>query len=93
MLSPTSARAWFKITGDGTRVEQLRKRLSRSPRMIYRLKQFLTEERGQDMVEYSLLLVLIGTVVLIYLTGMGLNLASLLQQIGAKLELMSHSMS
>lgn len=45
------------------------------------------------MVEYSLLLVLIGTVVLIYLTGMGLNVAHLLQQIGTKLESMSNSMS
>jgi Flp pilus assembly pilin Flp len=61
--------------------------------MIQKLKQFLVEERGQDMVEYSLLLVLIGAVVLIYLTGMGLNLANLLQQIGAKLDLMSHSMT
>mgnify|MGYP001374520744 CR=1 FL=1 len=61
--------------------------------MIQKMKQFLTEERGQDMVEYSLLLVLIGTVVLIYLTGMGLNLANLLQQIGAKLDMMSHSMT
>jgi Flp pilus assembly pilin Flp len=61
--------------------------------MIQKLKQFLAEERGQDMVEYSLLLVLIGAVVLIYLTGMGLNLANLLQQIGAKLDMMSHSMT
>ncbi len=61
--------------------------------MADRLKQFLFEERGQDMVEYSLLLVLIGTVVLIYLTGMGLNVAHLLQQIGTKLESMSNSMS
>jgi Flp pilus assembly pilin Flp len=61
--------------------------------MINKLKQFLNEERGQDMVEYSLLLVLIGTIVLIYLTGMGLNLSNLLQQIGAKLELMSQTMS
>jgi Flp pilus assembly pilin Flp len=61
--------------------------------MIKKMKRFLTEERGQDMVEYSLLLVLIGAVVLIYLTGMGLNLANLLQQIGAKLDLMSHSMT
>jgi Flp pilus assembly pilin Flp len=61
--------------------------------MIQKLKQFLTQERGQDMVEYSLLLVLIGAIVLIYLTGMGLNLANLLQQIGAKLDLMSHSMT
>jgi Flp pilus assembly pilin Flp len=61
--------------------------------MVQKLKQFLTQERGQDMVEYSLLLVLIGAIVLIYLTGMGLNLANLLQQIGAKLDLMSHSMT
>ncbi len=61
--------------------------------MIARLKNFLTDERGQDVVEYSLLLVLIGTVVLIYLTGMGLNLTTLLQQIGAKLELVANSSS
>lgn len=61
--------------------------------MISRLKNFLTDERGQDVVEYSLLLVLIGTVVLIYLTGMGLNLTTLLQQIGAKLELVANSSS
>ena len=61
--------------------------------MIARLKNFLTDERGQDVVECSLLLVLIGTVVLIYLTGMGLNLTTLLQQIGAKLELVANSSS
>jgi len=61
--------------------------------MINKLKQFLTEERGQDMVEYSLLLVLIGTIVLIYLTGMGMNLANLLHQIGDRLDLVSRSMS
>ncbi len=62
-------------------------------KMIRKLTQFVNEERGQDLVEYSLLLVLIGTVVLIYLTGMGVNLSSLLQQIAAKLELMSQSVS
>jgi len=61
--------------------------------MINKLKQFLTEDRGQDMVEYSLLLVLIGTIVLIYLTGMGMNLANLLQQIGDRLDFVSRSMS
>ncbi|MCG3159734.1 MAG: hypothetical protein JMDDDDMK_00750 [Acidobacteria bacterium] len=61
--------------------------------MINKLKQFLTEDCGQDMVEYSLLLVLIGTIVLIYLTGMGMNLANLLQQIGDRLDLMSRAMS
>ena len=59
--------------------------------MINKLKQFLTDDQGQDMVEYSLLLILIGTVVLIYLTGMGMNLTSLLQQIGDRIEFVSRS--
>jgi len=61
--------------------------------MAASLKKFLSDESGQDMVEYSLLLVLIGTVVLIYLTGLGLNLAALLQHIGTKLELVSNTTS
>jgi Flp pilus assembly pilin Flp len=60
--------------------------------MIPRLRQFLTDESGQDVVEYSLMLVLIGTLVLIYLTGVGLNVATLLSKIGSKLETMSNSM-
>ncbi len=61
--------------------------------MMTGLKNFLTDEHGQDVVEYSLLLVLIGAVALIYLTGMGLNLASILQHIGAKLELVANTTS
>jgi Flp pilus assembly pilin Flp len=60
--------------------------------MIPRLKHFIAEERGQDMVEYSLMLVLIGAIVLIYLTGLGLNVATLLNKIGTKLETLSNSM-
>jgi len=60
--------------------------------MINKLNQFLTEENGQDVVEYSLLLVLIGTVVLIYLTGMGANIMTFLQHIGDKLDSMRQSM-
>lgn len=56
--------------------------------MINKLTKFLTEEQGQDVVEYSLLLVLIGTVVLIYLTGMGANIITFLQHIGDKLDSM-----
>ena len=59
--------------------------------MITKLKNFLKDESGQDVVEYSLLIVLIGTVALIYLTGLGLNIATLLQNIGAKLELVSNT--
>lgn len=57
--------------------------------MITKLKNLITDESGQDVVEYSLLIVLIGTVALIYLTGLGLNITTLLQNIGAKLELVS----
>jgi Flp pilus assembly pilin Flp len=60
--------------------------------MISRLRQFLTDESGQDVVEYSLMLVLIGTLVLIYLTGVGLNVATIMSKIGTKLETMSNSM-
>jgi Flp pilus assembly pilin Flp len=59
--------------------------------MIVQIKNFLAAEDGQDVVEYSLLLVLIGTVVMIYLTGIGLNISQLLQHIGAKLELVSNA--
>jgi Flp pilus assembly pilin Flp len=57
--------------------------------MITKLKNFIKDETGQDVVEYSLLLVLIGTVAMIYLTGVGLNISALLQNIGAKLDLVS----
>lgn len=57
--------------------------------MITALKNFINDENGQDVVEYSLLLVLIGTVAMIYLTGVGLNISTLLQNIGAKLDLVS----
>ena len=61
--------------------------------MIDRLRQLLTEECGQDMVEYSLMLVLIGAILLIYLTGVGLNVSTILSKIGTKIETMSNSMS
>jgi len=57
--------------------------------MKTKIKKFLTDESGQDMVEYSLMIVLIGTVVMIYLTGVGLNLNSLLQKVSTRLELIS----
>lgn len=54
--------------------------------MISTIKRFLTEETGQDVVEYSLMLVLIGAVVLIFLTGMGFNITGILSNIGNRLE-------
>lgn len=57
------------------------------------LKTFLTDEQGQDIVEYSLVLVLIGTVALIFLSGMGLSITGILSKVGFKLEAVSNSMS
>ena len=59
--------------------------------MANKLKHFLIDESGQDIVEYSLLLLLIGTVVLIYITGMGTSLITLLQQIGDRLDSVTRS--
>lgn len=49
------------------------------------LKRFLTDERGQDAVEYSLLLVLIGAAAVYLLTVMGLSIGSILNKIHARL--------
>lgn len=57
------------------------------------LTTFLTDEQGQDIVEYSLVLVLIGTVALIFLSGMGLSITGILSKVGFKLEAVSNSMS
>jgi Flp pilus assembly pilin Flp len=53
------------------------------------LTQFVVEEEGQDIVEYSLLLVLIGTVILIFLSGIGVSVTSIFSKISNKLERVS----
>lgn len=55
-------------------------------RIVTQSQAFLADERGQDMVEYSLLLLLIGCVALIYLTGIGVNISSLLSKVSTKVE-------
>ncbi len=45
------------------------------------LKQFLKDESGQDIVEYSLLLVLIGAAAVLILTGMGTSITSIFTKI------------
>lgn len=45
------------------------------------IKQFLKDESGQDIVEYSLLLVLIGAVAVVILTGMGASISSIFNKI------------
>lgn len=45
------------------------------------VQMFLGEERGQDLVEYSLLLVLIGALGVLILTTMGGSLSSIFSKI------------
>lgn len=49
------------------------------------MKQFLKDERGQDIVEYSLLLVLIGAAALLILTTMGTSITNIFSKIAGKL--------
>lgn len=49
------------------------------------MKQFLKDESGQDIVEYSLLLVLIGAVAVLILTGMGTSINSIFTKIQTSL--------
>jgi pilus assembly protein Flp/PilA len=50
------------------------------------LRQFLGDERGQDIVEYSLLLVLIGAAAILILTTMGGSISNIFNKINSKLQ-------
>ena len=49
------------------------------------ITQFLKDESGQDVVEYSLLLVLIGTAALFVLSSMGVSIGQIFNKINSKL--------
>ena len=49
------------------------------------IKRFLKDEHGQDIVEYSLLLVLIGAAAVFVLTTMGTSINSIFSKITTKL--------
>ena len=50
------------------------------------IRQLLKDERGQDVVEYSLLLVLIGAAALFLLTTMGTSISNIFSKINSKLQ-------
>ena len=50
------------------------------------IKQFIKDESGQDIVEYSLLLVLIGAAAILILTGMGTSITNIFTKIRATLD-------
>jgi Flp pilus assembly pilin Flp len=49
------------------------------------ISQFLKDEQGQDIVEYSLLLVLIGAAAIFVLTAMSTSISSIFQKISNRL--------
>jgi pilus assembly protein Flp/PilA len=57
------------------------------------IKQFLKDEQGQDIVEYSLLLVLIGAAAVFVLTTMGQSISSIFSKINVRLTTANNSIS
>ena len=49
------------------------------------IREFIKDEQGQDIVEYSLLLVLIGAAAVFVLTTMGRSITSIFSKINTKL--------
>ena len=56
-------------------------------------KTFLKEEEGQDVVEYSLLLVLIAAASIFVLTAMGSSIGSIFSKINTRLSTANSSIS
>lgn len=61
--------------------------------MLNFLKDLYFDEKGQDIVEYSLLLVLIGAAALFVLTTMGQSITEIFSKINTKLESANHAIS
>jgi pilus assembly protein Flp/PilA len=57
------------------------------------IKEFLKDEQGQDIVEYSLLLVLIGAAAIFVLTSMGASITSIFSKINLRLTTANNSIS
>lgn len=55
--------------------------------------KFIKDEQGQDIVEYSLLLVLIGATALFVLTAMGTNISQIFNKINERLSAANSSIS
>ncbi len=57
------------------------------------IMEFIKDEQGQDIVEYSLLLVLIGAAALFVLTAMGTSITSIFSKINVRLSSANASIS
>lgn len=54
--------------------------------LLEKMKGFLKEEKGQTLVEYALILVLIAIVVLLMLTALGRNVNNTFSTVNSALE-------
>ncbi len=59
----------------------------------FAIKNFIKEEQGQDIVEYSLLLVLIGAAAVFVLTTMGQSISQIFSKINDRLTTANNSIS
>ncbi len=57
------------------------------------IRAFLKDEQGQDVVEYSLLLVLIGAAAVFVLSAMGLSISSIFSKINDRLTTANNAIS
>ncbi len=57
------------------------------------VKNFIRDEQGQDIVEYSLLLVLIGAAAVFVLTTMGQSISDIFSKINVRLTTANNSIS
>ena len=57
------------------------------------IRNFISDEQGQDIVEYSLLLVLIGAAALFVLTAMGTSITGIFSKINDRLSSANASIS
>lgn len=57
------------------------------------VKDFVKDEQGQDIVEYSLLLVLIGAAAIFVLTTMGQSISSIFNKINDRLTSANNAIS
>ncbi len=57
------------------------------------IREFIKDEQGQDIVEYSLLLVLIGAAAVFVLTTMGQSITNIFTKINTKLSAADKSIS
>lgn len=57
------------------------------------ISDFIHDEQGQDIVEYSLLLVLIGAAALFVLTAMGTSITQIFSKINTRLSTANDAVS